>query len=50
MGKQVRQALQAWADHVWQSTGQGVGASNVLVMPKRACLCGAKQSWHPSPR
>jgi hypothetical protein len=36
MEKQVRQALQMWADHVWEITGQSVGASNVVVMPKRA--------------
>jgi integrase len=36
MEKQVRQAMQMWSDHVWEITGQGVGASNVLVMPKRA--------------
>ncbi len=28
----VRRALQSWADHVWQVTGQAVGASNVVPM------------------
>ncbi len=36
MGKQVKQAMDAWAAHVWELTGQGISASNVLVMPKRA--------------
>jgi hypothetical protein len=30
MEKQVRQALQMWADHIWQITGQGIGAGNVV--------------------
>ena len=32
MEKQVRQALQMWSDHVWETTGQGVGASNVVAL------------------
>jgi integrase len=32
MDKQVRRALQIWADHVWQITGQGAGESNVVAM------------------
>jgi integrase len=36
MEKWLREAWQAWADHVWEITGQRVGSSNVLEMPKRA--------------
>jgi integrase len=32
MEKQVRQALEMWSNHVWEITGQGVGASNVVAM------------------
>ena len=32
MEKQVRAALQAWADHVWAITGQSEAASNVVLM------------------
>jgi integrase len=35
MEKQVRAALQAWADHVWSITGQSEATSNVVEM-KRA--------------
>jgi integrase len=30
MERQVRAALQAWADHVWALTGQNASASNVV--------------------
>ena len=30
--KAVRSALQLWADHVWEITGQGVGERNVVPM------------------
>lgn len=30
----VRKALQAWADHVWQVTGQAAGGSSVVQMRK----------------
>ena len=36
MEKQVRAALQAWADHIWKITGQSEQALNVLPMPSRA--------------
>lgn len=32
MDRQVRAALTAWADHIWQITGQSTGASNVVPM------------------
>ena len=32
MEKQVRAALQSWADHVWKITGQSVPASNVVAL------------------
>jgi integrase len=32
MGKQVRGALEAWSDHVWEITGQGASESNVVPM------------------
>lgn len=35
MERQVRQALQMWADHVWKITGQGAGEGNVVTL-KRA--------------
>lgn len=34
--KQVRDALQMWADHVWRITGQAKSANNVLAIPRRA--------------
>jgi integrase len=36
MEKQVRAALEAWAGHVWQITGQAEPASNVVEMKQRA--------------
>jgi integrase len=32
MEKQVRQALQMWSNHVWEITGQSIGASNVVAL------------------
>jgi integrase len=32
MEKQVRVALQVWGDHVWEITGQGKGADNVVKL------------------
>jgi uncharacterized protein YcbX len=32
MEKQVRAALQAWADHVWAITGQGATVGNVVQL------------------
>jgi integrase len=36
MEKQVRLALQMWADHVWRITGQAAAQANVVPMPLRA--------------
>jgi integrase len=36
MEKQVRDALQAWADHVWRVTGQAKPADNVVQLLARA--------------
>jgi integrase len=36
MEKQVRVALQAWADHVWTVTGQGAVADNVVSLAARS--------------
>ncbi len=32
MAKQVRAALQMWADHVWEITGQGAAENNVVKL------------------
>ena len=36
MERQVRQALQSWADHVWSVIGLAASESNVVPMPTRA--------------
>jgi hypothetical protein len=36
MEKQIRDALQMWADHVWRITGQAAAPANVVPMPLRA--------------
>jgi integrase len=36
MERQVRAALQSWADHVWEVTGQSASTSNVISIGARA--------------